>query len=132
MSLLTLPPPPSGKLSLFNLYVALSRSSGRETIRLLDDEIFLEAHEPELVLEDDVLPASKVYADAVRSSLVQCIITISTVLVLLQYPVSTYGPVRPPSGWRFAHTTQSRYASSLFLSDVTDGSPLQNKAQKNI
>ena len=27
--------PPSGKLSLFNLYVALSRSSGRETIRLL-------------------------------------------------------------------------------------------------
>ena len=27
--------PPTGKLSLFNLYVALSRSSGRETIRLL-------------------------------------------------------------------------------------------------
>jgi len=50
--------PPSGKLSLFNLYVALSRSSGRETIRLLrefDDEIFLEAHEPELVLEDERL-----------------------------------------------------------------------------
>ena len=36
--------PPSGNLSLFNLYVALSRSSGRDTIRLLrdfDDEIFL-------------------------------------------------------------------------------------------
>jgi len=50
--------PPSGKLSLFNLYVALSRSSGRETIRLLrefDDKIFLEAHEPELVLEDERL-----------------------------------------------------------------------------
>ena len=50
--------PPSGKLSLFNLYVALSRSSGRETIRLLrefDDDIFLEAHEPELVLEDERL-----------------------------------------------------------------------------
>ena len=50
--------PPSGKLSLFNLYVALSRSSGQETIRLLrdfDDEIFLEAHEPELVLEDERL-----------------------------------------------------------------------------
>jgi len=50
--------PPSGKLSLFNLYVALSRSSGRETIRLLrefDDEIFLEGHEPELVLEDERL-----------------------------------------------------------------------------
>ena len=50
--------PPSGKLSLFNLYVALSRSSGRETIRLLrefDDEIFLEAHETELVLEDERL-----------------------------------------------------------------------------
>jgi hypothetical protein len=41
-----------------NLYVALSRSSGWETIRLLrefDDEIFLEAHEPELVLEDERL-----------------------------------------------------------------------------
>ena len=50
--------PPTGKLSLFNLYVALSRSSGRETIRLLrefNDEIFLEAHEPELVLEDERL-----------------------------------------------------------------------------
>jgi len=35
--------PPSGKLSLFNLYVALSGSFGRETIRLLgefDDDIF--------------------------------------------------------------------------------------------
>jgi len=50
--------PPSGKLSLFNLYIALSRSSGREMIRLLwefDDDIFLEAHEPELMLEDERL-----------------------------------------------------------------------------
>ena len=52
--------PPSGKLSLFNLYVALSRSSGRESIRLLrefDDEIVLESHEPELtlILEDERL-----------------------------------------------------------------------------
>jgi len=50
--------PPSGELSLFNLYVALSRSSGWETIRLLrefDDDIFLEAHEPELMLEDERL-----------------------------------------------------------------------------
>ena len=50
--------PPSGKLSLFNLYVALSRSSGRETIRLLrdfDDDIFLEVHKPELTLEDERL-----------------------------------------------------------------------------
>ena len=50
--------PPTGKLSLFNLYVALSRSSGRETIRLLrefDDEMFLDAHEPELVWEDERL-----------------------------------------------------------------------------
>jgi len=50
--------PPSGKLSLFNLYVTLSRSSGRETIRLLrdfDDDIFLEAHEAELTLEDEQL-----------------------------------------------------------------------------
>ena len=51
--------PAAGSSRLFNLYVALSRSSGRETIRLLqefDDEIFLEAHEPELVpLEDERL-----------------------------------------------------------------------------
>ena len=42
------PPRPSGGLSLFNLYVALSRSSGRETIRLLrdfDDELFTKKHE---------------------------------------------------------------------------------------
>ncbi|KAI9574418.1 hypothetical protein HD554DRAFT_2046964 [Boletus coccyginus] len=35
--------PPSGGLTLFNLYVALSQSSGRSTIRLLqdfDDKIF--------------------------------------------------------------------------------------------
>ncbi|KAJ7902837.1 hypothetical protein B0H14DRAFT_2329129, partial [Mycena olivaceomarginata] len=30
--------PPSGTLSLFNLYVALSRNSGRESIRLLLEE----------------------------------------------------------------------------------------------
>ena len=50
--------PPTGKLSLFNLYVTLSRSSGRETIRLLrefDDEMFLDTHEPELVWEDERL-----------------------------------------------------------------------------
>ena len=50
--------PPTGKLSLFNLYVALSRSFGREITRLpreFDDMIFLEAHEPELVLEDERL-----------------------------------------------------------------------------
>ena len=51
-------PPPTSGLSLFNLYVSLSRSSGRETIRLLrdfDDEMFLQAHEPELIDEDERL-----------------------------------------------------------------------------
>ena len=51
-------PPPSSGLSLFNLYVSLSRSSGRETIRLLrdfDDQMFLQAHEPELIDEDERL-----------------------------------------------------------------------------
>ncbi|KAJ7791199.1 hypothetical protein B0H14DRAFT_2367909 [Mycena olivaceomarginata] len=41
--------PPTGKLSLFNLYVALSRSSGQETICLLrdfDDQLFMQAHDP--------------------------------------------------------------------------------------
>jgi ATP-dependent exoDNAse (exonuclease V) alpha subunit len=48
--------PPSGGLDLFNLYVALSRSSGRETIRLLrdfDDNMFLKTHDAALLSEDD-------------------------------------------------------------------------------
>ncbi|KAJ7142438.1 hypothetical protein C8R44DRAFT_725797 [Mycena epipterygia] len=50
--------PPTGGLSLFNLYVALSRSSGRETIRLLrdfDDKLFMKSHDPMLLAEDDRL-----------------------------------------------------------------------------
>ena len=50
--------PPTSGLSLFNLYVALSRSSGRDTIRLLrdfDDDTFLQAHVPELLEEDERL-----------------------------------------------------------------------------
>lgn len=50
--------PPTSGLSLFNLYVALSRSSGRDTIRLLrdfDDSTFLQGHVPELLEEDDRL-----------------------------------------------------------------------------
>ena len=50
--------PPTSGLSLFNLYVALSRSSGRDTIRLLrdfDDDMFLQAHVAELLEEDERL-----------------------------------------------------------------------------
>ncbi|KAG1754640.1 hypothetical protein EDB19DRAFT_1626651, partial [Suillus lakei] len=39
--------PPFGGLDVFNLYVALSRSSGRSTIRLLhdfDDELLKKCH----------------------------------------------------------------------------------------
>ncbi|KAK0215619.1 hypothetical protein IW262DRAFT_226575 [Armillaria fumosa] len=52
--------PPTGKLSLFNLYVALSRSSGQESIQLLQDfeeEDFLQGHDTELLMEDDRLDA---------------------------------------------------------------------------
>ena len=55
--------PPTSGLSLFNLYVALSRSSGRNTIRLLrdfDDDTFLQAHVPELLEEDERLGESDV------------------------------------------------------------------------
>ena len=51
-------PPPTGTLNLFNLYVALSRSSGRETIRLLrdiDDKMFNRSHDPALIEEDERL-----------------------------------------------------------------------------
>jgi hypothetical protein len=50
--------PPTGTLSLFNLYVALSRSSGRETIRWLrdfDDSLFKKAHDTTLLEEDNRL-----------------------------------------------------------------------------
>ena len=49
---------PTGGLSLFNLYVALSQSSGRSTVRLLRDfdaKVFLAAHSAELIMEDDRL-----------------------------------------------------------------------------
>ncbi|KAI6118730.1 hypothetical protein EDD16DRAFT_1480703 [Pisolithus croceorrhizus] len=49
---------PTGGLNLFNLYVALSRSSGRETIRLLrdfDEKMFLTCHSIDLLAEDDRL-----------------------------------------------------------------------------
>ena len=45
-------------LELFNLYVVLSRSSGRESIQLLrdfDDELFKKSHDPMLLAEDDRL-----------------------------------------------------------------------------
>ena len=50
--------PPSGRLSLFNLYVALSHGSGQSTIHLLrdfDDNTFLEPHNMSLLQEDDRL-----------------------------------------------------------------------------
>jgi hypothetical protein len=49
-------PPSGGKLSLFNIYVALSRSAGRHSIRLLrdfDEKIFFQGHSTELLSEDD-------------------------------------------------------------------------------
>ncbi|KIO14777.1 hypothetical protein M404DRAFT_119981 [Pisolithus tinctorius Marx 270] len=50
--------PPTGGLNLFNLYVALSRSSGRSTIHLLcdfDEKLFQASHSAELIAEDDRL-----------------------------------------------------------------------------
>ena len=50
--------PPTSRLSLFNLYVALSCSSGQDTIWLLqnfDDNTFLQGHVPELLEEDEQL-----------------------------------------------------------------------------
>jgi len=50
--------PPTGKLTLFNLYVALSRSPGHDSLRLLrdfDDDMFLQCHEGELMEEDERL-----------------------------------------------------------------------------
>ncbi|KAF9482840.1 hypothetical protein BDN70DRAFT_800717, partial [Pholiota conissans] len=65
--------PPTGKLTLFNLYVALSRSAGRKTIRLLrdfDDDLFKAAHDPQLLQEDDRLirKTQQHYKGVVRTS----------------------------------------------------------------
>ncbi|KAG9074907.1 hypothetical protein FRC06_010390, partial [Ceratobasidium sp. 370] len=54
----TTTPPDGGKLSLFNLYVALSRSSGRETVRILrnfDEWLFAQPVDPDLLADDDRL-----------------------------------------------------------------------------
>ena len=50
--------PPTGGLNLFNLFVVLSQSSGRETIQLLcdfDNNLFKKSHDPTLLAEDDRL-----------------------------------------------------------------------------
>ena len=50
--------PPTGGLSLFNLYVALSQSSSHSTIQLLwdfDNKTFKGGHNPELLSEDGQL-----------------------------------------------------------------------------
>ena len=50
--------PPLGNLTLFNLCVALSHSSGRDTIRLLrdfDEQAFQQSHDIDLMQEDDHL-----------------------------------------------------------------------------
>ena len=47
--------PPSGRITLFNLYVALSRSTGPSSIRLLrdfNDDLFKQSHDPALISED--------------------------------------------------------------------------------
>ena len=49
--------PPTGSLSLFNLYVALLRSSSCSTIHLLQDfnKLFQASHETQLMDDDDRL-----------------------------------------------------------------------------
>lgn len=50
--------PPTGQISIFNLYMALSRSPGHESIRLLrdfDSALFRKTYLHELLDEDDRL-----------------------------------------------------------------------------
>ena len=57
-AIIDIAPPPRGTLSLFNLYVALSRSPGRNDICLLrdfKDEMFLKTHDNDLLKEDERL-----------------------------------------------------------------------------
>jgi ATP-dependent exoDNAse (exonuclease V) alpha subunit len=66
--------PPSGALTLFNIYVALSRSSGRDTIRLLrpfDEDILFAPVDAHLLAEDERLErlnaATKVWWEGVKT-----------------------------------------------------------------
>ena len=66
--------PPTGTLSLFNLYVVLSRSSGRASIRLLhdfDDKLFMASHDPALVDEDERLENLKIETKAWYKQMVE-------------------------------------------------------------
>jgi hypothetical protein len=57
-ALVDLAKPPSGKLTHFSVYVALSRSAGRDTIRLLrefDETVIRNSFDAELALEDERL-----------------------------------------------------------------------------
>ena len=59
-------PPPRDILSLFNFYVALSRSFGKDTIRLLrdfDDDIFRKSNDPVLFQEVQVERLEKMYSE---------------------------------------------------------------------
>lgn len=54
-ALIDIATPPTGSLSMFNLYVALSRARGRDSIRLLrdfEDRLFLSPQLGELTTED--------------------------------------------------------------------------------
>ncbi|KAF8318911.1 uncharacterized protein EI90DRAFT_2941237, partial [Cantharellus anzutake] len=56
--IIDLAPPPTGGLTPFNTYVALSRSSGRDTIRLLrafNEGLFRQPASPILEVEDERL-----------------------------------------------------------------------------
>jgi len=71
-ALIDIGPPPSGGLTPFNAYVALSRGQSRDSIRLLrdfDDKIFTEHPSEFLRLEDERLDFVMV--------IVQCIMTIA-------------------------------------------------------
>ena len=50
--------PPTGTLSLFNLFVTLLKGRGRASIRLLrdfDEKLFMASHDPALIDEDERL-----------------------------------------------------------------------------
>ncbi|KAG8736848.1 hypothetical protein FRC10_008796 [Ceratobasidium sp. 414] len=68
-------PPDGGRLSLANLYVALSRSSGRETIRILRDfneKLLAQPLDPDPAADDERLEEleakTKLWCEGMKSS----------------------------------------------------------------
>jgi hypothetical protein len=122
-TIIDLASPPTSKLSLFNLYVTLSRSKGHSNIRILrdfDDNIFKQSHDSALTMEDEHLKNMNKTTLAWWTKIKNTTINSSNVCLLL----TIYYPILPilKNGWNFIKlkenmwTTKNATFHQLFMS----------------